>query len=67
MSLRNGVLPSPTLAVWSFAAVLLLAAGSLPLQAQEYTPLPRVEGIRRPRSIFVLLSRAMYQSFELEH
>ena len=40
MSLRNGVLPSPTMAVWSFAAVLLLAAGSLPLQAQEYTPLP---------------------------
>ena len=40
MSLRNGVLPSPTIAVWSFAAVLLLAAGSLPLQAQEYTPLP---------------------------
>ena len=43
MSLRNGVLPSPTMAVWSFAAVLLLAAGSLPLQAQEYTPL---EGLR---------------------
>ena len=40
MSLRNGVLPSPTMAVWSLAAVLLLAAGSLPLQAQEYTPLP---------------------------
>ena len=40
MSLRNGVLPSRTMAVWSFAAVLLLAAGSLPLQAQEYTPLP---------------------------
>ena len=28
------------MAVWSLAAVLLLAAGSLPLQAQEYTPLP---------------------------
>ena len=40
MSLRNGVLPSRTMAVWSLAAVLLLAAGSLPLQAQEYTPLP---------------------------
>ena len=40
MSLRNGILPSPTMAVWSLAAVLLLAAGSLPLQAQEYTPLP---------------------------
>ena len=40
MSLRNGVLPSRTMAVWSFAAVLWLAAGSLPLQAQEYTPLP---------------------------
>ena len=35
MSLRNGVLPSPTMAVWSLAAVLLLAAGSLPLQAQD--------------------------------
>ena len=40
MSLRNGALPSSTMAVWSLAAVLLLAAGSLPLQAQEYTPLP---------------------------
>ena len=39
MSLRNGVLPSPTMAVWSLAAVLLLAVGNLPLQAQEYTPL----------------------------
>ena len=40
VSLRNGVLPSRNMAVWSLAAVLLLAAGSLPLQAQEYTPLP---------------------------
>ena len=39
MSLRNSVLPSPTMAVWSLTAVLLLAVGSLPLQAQEYTPL----------------------------
>ena len=37
MSLRNGVLPSRTLAVWSLAAVLLLAAGSRPLQAQGST------------------------------
>ena len=35
MSQRNGVLSSRAMAVWSFAAVLLLAAGSLPLQAQE--------------------------------
>ncbi len=34
VSLRNRVLPSPTLAVWNLAAALLLAAGSLPLQAQ---------------------------------
>ena len=37
MSLRNGVLPSRTLAVWSLAAVLQLAAGSRPLQAQGST------------------------------
>ena len=37
MSLRNGVLSSRTLAVWSLAAVLLLAAGSRPLQAQGST------------------------------
>ena len=49
MSLRNGILPSPTMAVWSLAAVLLLAAGSLPLQAQEYTPLP---GLRVSNATF---------------
>ncbi len=40
MSLRNGVLSSRTMAVWSLAAVFLLGTGSLSLQAQEYTPLP---------------------------
>ena len=39
VSLRDGVLPSATIAVWSLAAVLLLAAVSPPLQAQDYTPL----------------------------
>ena len=39
VSLRNSVLLSPTMAVWSLATVLLLAAVSPPLQAQDYTPL----------------------------
>ena len=67
MSLRNGVLPSPTMAVWSFAAVLLLAAGSLPLQAQEYTPLP---GLRVSNGLIqysFFSGRGMYQSFEHDH
>ena len=39
MSSRNNVLPSPATVVFSLAAVLLLSAGSPPLQAQVYTPL----------------------------
>ena len=38
MSLRNRALASPVMAVWSLAVVLLLAAGSPPLQAQDQTP-----------------------------
>ena len=39
MSGKDSILPSPAMVVWSLAAVLLLAAGSPPLQAQDYTPL----------------------------
>ena len=39
MSLRDRVHSLPTMAVWSIAAVLLLAAVSPPLQAQDPTPL----------------------------
>ena len=39
MSLRDRVHSFPTMAVWSLAAVLLLAAVSPPLQAQDPTPL----------------------------
>ena len=42
-SLRERLLLSQTMAIWSFAALLLLTAGSTPLQAQDYTPL---EGLR---------------------
>ena len=38
MSLRTGILTSRTLVVWKLAAVLLLAAASPPLQAQDGTP-----------------------------
>ena len=39
LSSRNSILPSPATAVCSLAVVLLLTAGSPPLQAQGYTPL----------------------------
>ena len=38
MSVKDSVLPSPAMAVWGLAAVLLLAAGSPPVQAQDDTP-----------------------------
>ena len=40
MSLRDSILSSPATAVWSLAAVLLLAAGSPPLQAQDMATAP---------------------------
>ena len=39
MSLRDRIVPSPAIAFWSIAAVLLLAAVSPPLRAQDPTPL----------------------------
>ena len=38
MSVEDSVLTSPVRVVWSLAAVLLLAAGSPPLRAQDDTP-----------------------------
>ena len=42
-SLRERLLLSHTMAIWSSAALLLLTAGSTPPQARDYTPL---EGLR---------------------
>ena len=47
MSVKDSILPSPAMVVWSVAAVLLLAAGSPPVQAQDHTLLP---GFRVPES-----------------
>ena len=47
MSVKDSILPSPAMVVWSVAVVLLLAAGSPPVQAQDHTPLP---GFRVPES-----------------
>ncbi len=38
MSVKDSVLPSRAMAFWGLAAVLLLAAGSPPVQAQDDTP-----------------------------
>ena len=47
MSAKEDIPTSPAMALWSLAAVLLLAAGSFPLQAQDDT-LPSVESFAIP-------------------
>ena len=48
MSVKDSILPSPAMAVWSLATVLVLAAGSPPVQAQDDTPPVGVESFEIP-------------------